>query len=94
MILTPGGRLLRRSADPGDLPAVFAADFSLSHACWLICYPLAGWLATQFGMATTLAVLSVLTLAATALAARLWPARGGVPLAPAAANSPAARVDA
>lgn len=79
MILTPGGRLLRRSADPADLPAVFAADFSLSHACWLICYPLAGWLATQYGMATTLAVLSALTLAATAMAARLWPARDLVP---------------
>jgi MFS family permease len=75
LILTPAGRLLRRSAQPGDLPALFAADFSLSHACWLICYPLAGWLATQAGMTTTLAVLSALTLAATALAARLWPAR-------------------
>lgn len=75
LILTPGGRLLRRSAEPADLPALFAADFSLSHACWLICYPLAGWLATQTGMATTLAVLGTLTIAATAVAARLWPAR-------------------
>ena len=79
LILTPGGRLLRRSADPADLPALFAADFSLSHACWLICYPLAGWLATQAGMATALAVLGALTIGATAVAARLWPARPHVP---------------
>ncbi len=74
LVLTPGGRLLRRSAHPGDLPALFAADFSLSHACWLVCYPLAGWLATQTDMPTTMAVLGALTIGATALAARLWPA--------------------
>lgn len=73
LVLTPGGRLLRRSAHPGDLPALFAADFSLSHACWLVCYPLAGWLATYAGMATTFTVLGVFTVGAAALAARLWP---------------------
>jgi MFS family permease len=73
LVLTPGGRLLRRSAHPGDLPALFAADFSLSHACWLLCYPLAGWLATQTDMATTMAVLGAITIGATVLAARLWP---------------------
>jgi MFS family permease len=74
LVLTPSGRLLRRSAGPGELPALFAADFSLSHACWLLCYPLAGWLATEAGMAAALAVLGVLTIGATALAVRLWPA--------------------
>jgi MFS family permease len=83
MVLTPGGRLLRRSAPPADLPSVFAADFSLSHACWLVCYPLAGWLATQTDMATTMTVLAALTLAATAVAARVWP--GGAPSRPARA---------
>ncbi len=73
LVLTPGGRLLRRSAHSGDLPALFAADFSLSHACWLVCYPLAGWLATQTGMAPTMAVLGAITLGATAVAAHLWP---------------------
>jgi len=32
---TPTGRLLRRSAHPEDRPALFAAQFALSHACWL-----------------------------------------------------------
>lgn len=75
LVLTPGGRLLRRSAHPADLPAVFAADFSLSHACWLVCYPLAGWLATAAGMPVALAALAAITATATALAVRFWPAR-------------------
>ena len=33
-VLTPSGRLLRRSAHAGDRPALFAAQFALSHA-WL-----------------------------------------------------------
>lgn len=84
LVLTPSGRLLRRSANPADLPALFAADFSLSHACWLVCYPLAGWLATATTMATALAVLAVVTATATALAVRTWPAE------PPAVNAPKA----
>jgi len=42
-INTPTGRLLRRSSATEDRPAYFAAQFSLSHACWLVTYPLAGW---------------------------------------------------
>src|SRR3546814_3143772 len=40
--ITPGGRLLRRSSGADDRPALFAAQFALSHVCWLIAYPLAG----------------------------------------------------
>lgn len=36
LALTPSGRLLRRSAHAEDRPAVFAAQFALSRACWLI----------------------------------------------------------
>lgn len=72
-ILTPGGRLLRRSAAAPDLPAAFAAQFSLTHACWLITYPLAGWLASQAGLAVSAAVLTALALAAAVTAVRLWP---------------------
>ncbi len=71
--LTPGARLLRRSADETDRPAVFAADFALSHACWLVCYPLAGWVASAGGTATAFAVLAVLTAGAAVTAIRLWP---------------------
>ena len=73
-ILVPTGRLLRRSAHPGDRPAVYAAQFSLSHACWLLTYPLAGWLGLAAGIPATLIVLGLITLAGCALAALLWPA--------------------
>ncbi|MGX7827931.1 MFS transporter [Actinokineospora sp. 24-640] len=73
LVLTPGGRLLRRSAHPEDRPALFAADFALSHACWLLCYPLAGWLATAADLTTALVVLGAVTAGATALACRVWP---------------------
>ena len=73
-VQTPTGRLLRRSATSEDRPAVFAAQFALSHAAWLITYPLAGWLGATVGMSATLAVLGGLTLAAVATAAWLWPA--------------------
>jgi hypothetical protein len=41
---TPSGRLLRRSSSAEDRPSLFAAQFALSHACWLITYPVAGWI--------------------------------------------------
>ncbi|MGU3404961.1 MFS transporter [Methylobacterium brachiatum] len=73
-VQTPTGRLLRRSATPEDRPAVFAAQFALSHAAWLLTYPLAGWLGPSVGMPATLAILGGVTLVGVAAAARLWPA--------------------
>jgi MFS family permease len=73
-IMTPTGRLLRRSAQPADWPAVFAAQFALSHACWLVTYPLAGWLGLSAGIPLTLAALGLLTLLGAAVAATVWPA--------------------
>ena len=72
-LVTPGGRLLRRSASTADLPALFAAQFSLSHACWLLAYPLAGWLGATLGLGAALAALSLLALAGMLAAWRVWP---------------------
>ncbi|WP_315830829.1 MFS transporter [Bradyrhizobium prioriisuperbiae] len=72
-VMTPSGRLLRRSAQPADRPAVFAAQFALSHGCWLLTYPLAGWLAIAAGVPATLLVLATIAFAGAALATRLWP---------------------
>jgi H+ antiporter protein len=71
---TPSGRLLRRSAQPEDRPALFAAQFALSHACWLVTYPVAGWLGAKIGLPLTFAVLGGIAAVATAAAAWLWPA--------------------
>lgn len=72
-VLTPSGRLLRRSAHPEDRPALFAAQFALSHACWLVTYPLSGWLMTQFGPVTALGTLAALAGVGEMAALRLWP---------------------
>ncbi|MCR9219368.1 MAG: MFS transporter [Alphaproteobacteria bacterium] len=74
MVQTPAGRLLRRSAREGDRPALFAAQFALSHLCWLAAYPLAGWLGAAAGPAVAFAVLGAVAGGAAAAAARLWPA--------------------
>jgi MFS family permease len=73
-VLTPSGRLLRRSAHAEDRPALFAAQFALSHACWLVTYPLAGWAGEALGMAAALGLLGALALAGVIAARRLWPA--------------------
>jgi MFS family permease len=70
---TPSGRLLRRSSHEEDRPALFAAQFALSHACWLITYPLAGWLGAKAGVTTSFAVLGVVAAIAVIVAGRLWP---------------------
>lgn len=74
LIQTPAGRLLRRSAREGDRPAIYAAQFALSHACWLITYPLSGSLGGTLGLSATFAILAAATLAATAAALAMWPA--------------------
>ena len=71
---TPSGRLIRRSSSDADRPALFAAQFALSHACWLITYPLAGWLGARFGLGVSFAALGLLASAAVLLSMRLWPA--------------------
>ena len=72
-ILTPSGRLLRRSAHAEDRPALFAAQFALSHACWLVTYPLSGFLFNAAGMGVTMVILGVLAALAVAAGFVLWP---------------------
>ncbi|WP_062227783.1 MFS transporter [Aureimonas frigidaquae] len=70
----PAGLPLRRSCDADSRPAVYAAQFALSHACWLVTYPLAGWLGAKAGLGVTFITLGVLAGLAACLAMRLWPA--------------------
>lgn len=70
---TPTGRLIRRSSHPEDRPALFAAQFALSHATWLLSYPLAGWLGATVGMPGTFVVMATIALTGVAAAIRLWP---------------------
>ena len=81
-VLTPSGRLLHHSAHAEDRPAAFTAQFALSHASWLLCYPLAGWLMTWFGAVTALLVLALVAAFGIITALRLWPASGTSDLQP------------
>lgn len=74
-VLTPTGRLIRRSVPPGEREAAFAAQFSLSHGCWLLTYPLAGSLGAGAGLDRAVLALGSIALGAALLAVRLWPAR-------------------
>lgn len=84
---TPVGRILRRSVDDAELPAAFAAQFSLSHACWLVTYPLAGWLGAA-GLSAAAGVLAVVAAVATATAAALWPRSDARPDRPGRPSGP------
>ncbi|HBP0978977.1 MFS transporter [Comamonas sp. Y6] len=71
---TPSGRLLRRSAHAEDRPTLFAAQFALSHAAWLLCYPLAGRFGAAWGLQFTFIVMSLIGFFGVMLALKLWPA--------------------
>lgn len=71
--ITPGGRLLRRSSGAEDRPALFAAQFALSHVCWLVAYPLAGQVGARAGMDAALGASAALALVGTLIAIRIWP---------------------
>jgi MFS family permease len=70
---TPAGRLLKRSADAPDRPAVFAAQFALSHACWLITYPLAGYAGALLGLNATFLLMAGMSGLGILMALQLWP---------------------
>jgi len=70
---TPTGRLIRKSASSENRTALFAAQFAFSHACWLITYPLVGWLSTHLGTLFTFVPMAVIALVAMIFAYFIWP---------------------
>ncbi|MFY9469758.1 MAG: MFS transporter, partial [Solirubrobacterales bacterium] len=71
-VQTPAGRLVQRAVRGDDGPELFAAQFALSHACWLVTYPLAGVVGSFAGLSAAAVALAVLAAAAVAIASRLW----------------------
>ncbi|MDW5500043.1 MULTISPECIES: MFS transporter [Enterobacterales] len=69
---TPSGRLLRRSSNATDRPALFAAQFALSHSCWLITYPLAGWLGATISIQASFIALTLVAVISLGLALTIW----------------------
>jgi len=72
-LVTPAGLLLRRSSSDANRPALYAAQFSLSHGCWLLAYPIVGWLGAKAGIPAALWAMAGLAAAGVTMAARSWP---------------------
>ncbi len=75
LTLTPVGRVLRRSSQAQDRPALFAAQFALSHGAWLIAYPVAGFTSANAGIGPAFAALCALCFVGIGTTALLWPAK-------------------
>lgn len=78
-VLTPSARLLRRNSTEQNRPAVFAAQFSLSHACFLLTYPLAGLLGARIGLPAVGLVLVGIGAAGLVLTVLAWRRAEGQP---------------
>ena len=74
MINTPSARLLRRAATDSTRSYIFTAQFSLSHACFIITYPVAGWIGAAARQPAAAAVLAIVATISTLAAFRFWPA--------------------
>jgi MFS family permease len=71
-VQTPIGRIIVGSGRPEERPGLFAAQFSLSHACWLATYPIAGVLGSAIGVAAAAWILAAVAALAVVVAAYTW----------------------
>ncbi|WP_247828812.1 MFS transporter [Arthrobacter antioxidans] len=76
MISTPSSRLLRRVATDSTRSSLFTAQFSLSHACFMLTYPVAGWVGAAAGQTAAALALAGLALAGTVVGVLVWPSAG------------------
>ena len=72
-ILTPSSRLLRDASTEETRPYVFTAQFSLSHACYILTYPLAGWIGAAAGLGWAALALTIIAIIGSAAAFLSWP---------------------
>lgn len=69
LINTPSSRLLAEASTPANRNLVYTAQFALSHACFLITYPLTGWLGAVDLTAAALVLAVVATVGVTGVLA-------------------------
>jgi MFS family permease len=72
-ILTPSSRLLRDASTEETRPYVFTAQFSLSHACYILTYPLAGWVGATAGLGWAAVALTIIAMIGSVGAFLSWP---------------------
>jgi MFS family permease len=87
MISMPSSRLLRRVATDATRSYVFTAQFSLSHACFMLTYPVAGWVGAAAGLPAAASVLAAIAVVGTIAALVSWPTAAESPAATGAALS-------
>ncbi len=73
LVQTPAGRVVNRSSAVKDRDSYFSAQFALSHACWLLMYPVAGQMGQAIGIETTALVLGFVVVGFAVLGTFLWP---------------------
>lgn len=74
LVQTPAGLLIRNSCTEAERPALFSAQFALSHLCWLFAYPIAGLLGAQFDLQVSITIMLLIVAVSTVVAITLWPA--------------------
>ncbi len=72
LVLTPSARLIRRATDDGNRTSAFTAQFSLSHAAYIVTYPAAGALGMLIGLPMTALALGSLAATACLVAWAIW----------------------
>ena len=73
LVQTPSGRIVNASAKPSDRSSYFSAQFALSHLCWLITYPIVGYLVLYFGFGFSAAFLACIILMCFIFSILFWP---------------------
>ena len=68
LVAIPSGTLLAEHTEESERGRAYAAHFALTHACWLITYPAAGYATTRFGAPLALTLAGVLCIAITSFA--------------------------
>ncbi|MEM9621847.1 MAG: MFS transporter [Pseudomonadota bacterium] len=73
LVQTPVGAVVRASCHERHRPAFFAANFTVSHACWLFTYLFAGLMGAIDNWPVTFAVMGLIPLAAGIACAAAYP---------------------
>ncbi len=59
LVAIPSSTLLAEHTSEAERGKAYAAHFALTHACWLITYPVAGWAGTVLGPALTFSAFGI-----------------------------------
>jgi len=73
LAMTPAGLVITRTVAAPDRPALFAAQYALTHGCWLIAYPFVGWIVAAAGFPLGFLVCGALALAFAGCSLLFWP---------------------